>query len=115
MIKAIIELEFDVVEYRDVIDGVYYLEELVNNRHYTSAGEVVKHFYPYIDEEIFKELKAIRLVKVILDRPIIPKDVSPESTGLFIEGIPCDVCGESTNVGKSRCVDLVECPYHQPD
>ena len=36
--------------------------------------------------------------------------------GELIEGIPCDVCGETTTAGKTSCLrtqfSTTQCPYH---
>jgi hypothetical protein len=66
------------------------------------------------------ELLSYKLLKSINAFPIESKkvidDTTPEEGELYIEGIPCDVCGDSTTVGKSSCLrtqfSTVECPYH---
>ena len=44
------------------------------------------------------------------------KRVIIDERELYIEGIPCDVCGETTTAGKTSCLrtqfSTTQCPYH---
>jgi hypothetical protein len=91
--KIIIELEF---EDGSVLYGTNY--SVANYLNY-SLGLIADDNFSY---EIINE--------------DIPSEFTVDERELYIEGIPCDVCGETTTSGKTSCLrtqfSTTQCPYH---
>jgi hypothetical protein len=91
----IVELEFE-----DETDSVpYQTQSDVGNYLNYSLGLIADDNFSY---EIINE--------------DIPSEFTVDERELYIEGIPCDVCGETTTSGKTSCLrtqfSTTECPYH---
>ena len=86
--KVIIELEFEDGTAIVPSDVARYLEELIADNNLS---------YQIINEDI-------------------PSEFASYPRELYIEGIPCDVCGETTISGKSSCLrtqfSTSDCPYY---
>lgn len=86
--RVIIELEFEDGTAIVPSDVARYLEELIADNNLS---------YQIINEDI-------------------PSEFTADERELYIEGIPCDVCGETTTAGKTSCLrtqfSTTQCPYH---
>ena len=97
--RVIIELEFE--DGTDIVswDVARYLEELIADNNLS---------YQIINEDIPSETYNFFSNFIADERELY--------IGELIEGIPCDVCGETTTAGKTSCLrtqfSTTQCPYH---